>query len=466
MSRKKIIFWITVILLISSVFLVGCKRKLGGTQRITLTYYKLFDDEDSVRHTIQAYQERNPNVTIRYRKFTDPEAYEDLILNELAEGEGPDIFEVSNLSLPRFFKKIKPLASKSYTPQIFRDNYVSVVTEDFIKQDPADGQEKMYGIPLSVETPVLYYNKEIYEAKLPEKGKPGPLWDDVVDDALVLREESLEGGSKPQLLRGGFAFGRGDNIALAPEILLNLILQEGASFYNSNFTKANLASREAERAFDFYTSFSDPKKKQFSWDETVVSPESSLKEVEAFLTGKVVAITGYADLLPFFEVHSKNLRAKKLSTISEGDIGIVPLPQKSDVLEEKVVLARYRAQTVSRTSKNSRAAWDFIAFLTSKDQAKRYLEKTGKPAARRDLIETQKNDAKLSAFVSQIGFAKTIPMLSETKYREWLTEAIQKAVTGEGSSGSGLRQVQENINELLGDKPLFAEYIPKKASRR
>ncbi len=477
--RKKILA-VLGILLVSILFLNGCKKKDTGPTRIALTYYKLYDDEDVMRPIIEAYQRQHPNVTIRYRKFTDPEAYEDLILNELAEGEGPDIFEVSNLSLPRFFKKIKPLSSSSYTPQVFRDTYVAVAGEDFLHIDPSDNKEKIYGIPMTVDTPVLYYNKEIYEAKIPEKGKPGALWDDFIDDAFLLREENFEAAAGAagasagsgtgagtatgtgasglsRVSRGAIAFGRADNINGAVDALLNLMLQESVSFYDSGFEKATFASRGSEAAFDFYTSFADSKQKQFSWDEFMVDASSDLKEIEAFLSGKVVAILGYSDLLPNFSVYLRNVKAKGLKTISEGDIGFVPLPQNTERPENKVVLAKYRAQTVSRTSKNSFAAWDFIAFLTSRDQAKKYTESLKKPAARRDLIESQKKDADMSVFVSQTGYAKSIPMRNEQKYRELFIEAIQKSVTGEQSSGLALRKVQDGVDDLMGGEGLFSK---------
>lgn len=456
------------VLLVGSFFLIGCKKKGAGGGRITLTYYKLYDEEDVIRPVIEAYQKAHANVSIRYRKFTDPEAYEDLILNELAEGEGPDIFEISNASLPRFFKKIKPLASEKYTPQLFRDAYVSVVTDHLIRQDPTDGKEKIYGIPLSVDTPVLYYNKKVYESKFPERGKPAALWGDITQDAALLREEeTVEGESvKPVLLRGGFAFGRADNIQAAADIVLNLMLQEGVSFYDSDFKRATFASAEGERVVEFYTSFADPKRKQFSWDETMVSKSVPLKEIEAFLGGKVSAIIGYSDLLSSFEVHAKNLKAKGVDVISVKDIGISSFPQNTDDLDEKLVAAKYMAQTVSRTSKNSFAAWDFLAFLSSRDQVKRYLEKTKKPSARRDLLENQKQDPELSPFVSQIGYAQNIPFLHERKFRMWLSEAIQKVSDG-GNAAAALQQIQEVVNaSMSSDEGLFPEYIPKKTRRK
>lgn len=463
MKRKILLL---LVLLIGIVLLLGaCRKQTSGSGRVTLTYYKLFDEEDTVRSAIDVYQKQHSNVTIRYRKFTDPEAYEDLILNELAEGEGPDVFEITNASLPRFFKKIKPLASEVYTPKVFRDTYVSIASDDFIKTDPADGKEKIYGVPLTVDTPVLYFNKALYEAKIPERGKPPALWDDMVQDALLLREESTEeGAAAKSLIRGALAFGKGKMIGSSVNALLNLMLQEGVSFYDDALKRATFASREGEKALEFYLSFGDSRKKQYSWDDSMVNSNSTLKEVEAFLTGKIVAILGYSDLNEMLDIYIKNLKAKGFDVISKDDIGISPLPQLSENVEDKVVLGRYTAQTVSRTTKNAFAAWDFIAFLTSRDQAKRYLEKTEKPAARRDLIEIQKQDPVLSVFVSQVGFAKGIPFFNERKLQALLEDGIQNAALGQ-NPGAVLKQIQETVNSSVPPDGLFPKYVPRRAPR-
>lgn len=462
--KKKIL--LLSVLLMATVFSFGCRK--APQKQVTLTYYKLFDEEDVLRPAIEAYQKRYPNVKIRYRKFVDPEAYEDLILNELAEGEGPDIFEVSNRSLPRFLKKISPLLNEGYPPEQLGSDFVSVVAEDFVREDPNDGKKKIYGIPLSIDTPVLYYNRDFFEKKLPEKGKPSETWDGLLQDVVTLREEDVTEGIAPEvktstLKRGGIALGRADNIQLAPDIFLNLMLQRGVPFYNNDFTEVRLSSGEAIKAFEFFLSFSDPTKKQFSWNETMADSKAGFPEGEAFLSGKVAMIIGYSDFLANADVFLKNVRAKLLGGIAASDIGVVPFPQESGNLEEKVISPKYYVQTVSRTSKNAFAAWDFISFLTSRAEARKYLEKTKKPAARRDLIEDQKQDPALSVFVSQLGYAKTIPMAHEMRYEEFLREAIEKVRKGETNPQKALAEAETEMNALIPkERGLFPKYTGKR----
>ena len=76
----------------SGCFKKQAAKKAAANVPVQLVYYKLFDDEDVMNPLIAKFQATHPNISVRYRKFEDVEAYEDLLLNEMAEGEGPDIF--------------------------------------------------------------------------------------------------------------------------------------------------------------------------------------------------------------------------------------------------------------------------------------------------------------------------------------------------------------------------------------
>lgn len=450
-KKKKIFLFITLLIVLGIVFSLGACRKREGvsSSAITLTYYKLYDDEDVMKPLIAKFQASHPNISVRYRKFEDVEAYEDMLLDEMAEGEGPDIFEVRNASVPRYIKKITPLQSTTITAQYLEQNFVATVAKDFVQVDPKDNLEKIFGLPLSIDVPVIYYNKALFERLLPEKGKPSETWDELTDDISKLRDEN-EGNLK----RGGLSMGRSDNIAMSFEILMNLFLQKGVNFYSNDFKRAVFAGSEGTQALEFYLSFADPKFKQYGWSE-FLAPKAGLKEVEAFLGGKVAMMVGYSDLLSDLNLHRKNLKAKGLDIIDEDEIGIAPLPQESKNPEEQKVFAWYFGETVSRNSKHPKEAWQLIYFLSEQAQAKKYVEQTKKLSARRDLLEDQKKDRNLSAFVKQAGIAESFPIYNERKYREFFEEAVMLAVNGLNQPSAVLKDAQEYINELLPEDGVF-----------
>ena len=193
--------FIGVVLLsvICTTLLSGCFSREStpsqtNTQRAELVYYKLFDGEDTMRPLIQEYQSQNPNVSITYRKFEDPEEYENLIINELAEGEGPDIFSMPNHWYLRNTKKLSPLPLTTASPAEFEATFVSVANDDLVLRDPIDGRTKIFAIPLTVDTLALYYNKAAFEDKIPSRGRPASTWEELKEDVFKLtkKDQSFE----------------------------------------------------------------------------------------------------------------------------------------------------------------------------------------------------------------------------------------------------------------------------------
>ena len=85
--------------------------------------------------------------------------------------------------------------------------------------------------------------------------------------------------------------------------------------------------------------------------------------------------------------------------------------------------------------------------LTS-DPTREYLEKTHKPAARRDLVAEQKNDLTLSAFVYGNLIAKNWYQGDAEAADGILIDAIDSVVRGERTVQSALETAGSRINLL------------------
>lgn len=442
MFKKSLILFLAAILVL--LVLSGCLRKKAeDAGPVSLTFYGL-DDSDVFDSLISKYRESHPNVRITYKKFNDSAEFEHLLVNEIAEGEGPDIFYIHNTWLPRHIKKIIPLQEEVLTPENYSEYYVNVTAEDFIQPDPKDGIRKIYALPLYVDTLALYYNKKIFERELPERGKPASTWEDMKNDASKLRiEDELDGTLK----RGAIALGRSDNIRLATDILYNFFLQAGVDFYDSDFKQARFAAKGKE-VFDFFLSFASPQNKNFSWSSSLVAPEQNLGEVEAFLSGKVASILAYSDLYPRIETELRNVSTRNTGVIDAKDVGVAAVPQFATSEADYKVWANYYGLAVSRNAKHPEAAWNFIRYLTLTDSARHFHNKTGRPTARRDMIEEQKAKPVLDTFVSQIGYAKSYRIFSDTRFAEILKEAIMNAAAGMTAS-QALGNAETAINDIL-----------------
>lgn len=450
---------------LSMGILSGCFAREQGPQeqqtqdRIELVYYKLFDEEDVMRPLIQQYQSDNPNVTITYRKFEDPEEYENLIINELAEGEGPDIFSMPNHWFLRNTKKVNPLPEDMATPEQFEATFVSVASNDLVLRDPRDGRTRIFGIPLTVDTLALYYNRSQFEDQIPSRGRPATTWAQLQEDVFTLTKTD---NSFERFELAGIAMGRSDNISRWMDILFMLMLQYGAELYNGNISGAEFASQRvvtetgqsinpATEALNLYTSFALPANKNYSWNSFLASADSAEKELDTFARGKVAMIFGYSFLYEQIMDKISELQSQGVNTIDPANVRISVVPQVIDPAtstEKRNTLASYYAETVSRTSDHPREAWDFLLFLSRQENLQFYNEETHRPTSRRDMIEDQKLDPVYGVYAEQIGFAESLPIYDAAAYAAIFGNAVD-SVLATSSATDAIRAAEGAVNELL-----------------
>lgn len=468
---KKYLTGVVILTLIGTLSLTatGCRTKgtkKKSSKKIELTYYRLFDNEDIFQPMIQEFESKNKNIKIHYRKFTDPQEYEDLIINELAEGEGPDIFSLHNTWMLKHRKKLTPAPEKTMNLETFEKTFVQVAAQDMLLRDEG-GNVRVYGIPLSVDTLALYYNKDIYEDRIPSRGKPATTWEALKEDVYKLNKKD---NSFERFEVAGIAMGRADNIIRAVDILYLLMLQEKTKIYNENFTEATFARSQGGltegslrypgvEALTLFTSFGIPSNKNYSWNMYLSDPQSKEKEIETFARGKVAMVIGYSYLYEEIVNQMDALKKKGLKSIDKQDIGVVPIPQVFDPEnsdEGRETYASYFAESVTRTSEHPQEAWEFIRFLSSKENEAYLYEKTGRPTSRRDLIEEQIKDPIYGVFVSQLGYAKSIAMADPKKYKEILEKTIE-AVLNNQSASEALRIASSEIDKLIPKGGLFPQ---------
>jgi len=334
-----------------------------------------------------------------------------------------------------------------------------------VLRDPSDLQMKIYGLPLFVDTLALYFNKGDYDDAIPSQGKPASTWEGLKDDVFKLtkKDQSFE-----RFQVAGAALGRADNILRAIDILFMIMLQYKVNFYNDNISAAQFSKQSsvtatgtsinpAVEALRLYTSFALPSNKNYSWNEYLADPKSSEMEVETFAKGKVAMIFGYSYLYEEIKRDIIDLQSKGVQVIDPKVIQIAAVPQITDPsvsTDKRVAYANYYAETVSRTSANQDAAWDFLQFMTSKDNIAYYSQKTHRPTSRRDLIQDQIKDPIYGIFAQQIGFAESLPIYDYSSYKTIFNDAIN-GVLATSSADDMIKTAEGKISALLPPEGLI-----------
>lgn len=458
MKRKLIVALVALLCLTS---FSGCLRKKtfenrGASKSKIIQFYGLYDDPSIYEPAIKKFETANREYDVQYKKFTDPEKYLDLIINELAEGEGPDVFLMHNTWFPKHYKKLIPAPEAIANTEIFNEFFVDVTGDDLIIPDE-EGVDQIWGLPIYVDTLALYYNNDHFEEAIPSRGKPSLTWAGIESDIQLLTRED---NSINEFERSGIAMGRLDNVAQGYELLLAMLLQSDVNFYNSEYTE--VAFRNNQNAIDvleLFTSFASPTQKNYSWNEKLSDPNSSEKDLTAFALGEVSMIPGFS--FTYDDIVTEINRQKKLGkdTIAVSDIKVTEIPQIIDPrssTETRDTLASYFAPVVARTTEHSAAAWDFISTLVQEQNLREMNEMTHRPSARRSLINEQKTHPIYGPFAAQIGYAHSIAMPDAMKFEEIFTNIIERMVDGRLNSRAAINDLASDIQDLIpttGVKP-------------
>jgi len=431
-NKKLLIILVSGISVLVFLTVILILRNIGGSgtgERTVLEFWGVFDDRADFDKVINNFKNKNPNISVVYRQFSF-EDYEKEVINALAAGTGPDVLMIHNDWLPKYIDKITPLPENKPDPnqpfmtfRDFQDQFVDVAVQDLTANN------RIYGMPLYVDTLALYYNKDLFNnagITLPPKN-----WEEF--NNAVERLTALD--ASDNIIRAGAAIGTSGNINRSTDILATLMLQSGVKMTNIGNTEA-IFSRPVNGApvgevtLKYYTDFADPKVKTYTWNN------NQHYSVDAFVEGSVAMMFNYSH-----QAEVLNQKAARLS------YAIAPMPQISETDFKNY--ANYWAVTVSNKSSAPDKAWEFVSDLTSREGALNYLAQTMRPSARRDIINLQKNDLRLGVFAEQSLTAKSWYQIDNSAIESLFAETIDNVNFGRLSVRDALKNAESEVNVLM-----------------
>lgn len=453
--------------LFGAVFLSGCSDNAKPIPyKVDLEIWGLFDESSAYQEILTSFRDLNKEHinTITYRKMSE-ETYQEDIVRAFAEGKGPDIFLIRNSWLPKFESLIAPAPSYQFSEKEYRDAFADVVAHDFI----VDG--KAYGAPLSVDSLALYYNKDLFNAA--GIANPPSTWDEFLVDSKALSSVDTYGN----IVQSGAALGTAKNINRSPDILLALALQRGAKVDSKGSSDTfPIAGDSMNQALEFYSQFSKIGSEAYSWNSR------QHYSIDAFYEGNLAMMINYS-------WHMDTIRRKNAKL----NFAVAPLPQVSGsqpsnyanywsfvVAKNKVapVIPEGRPAPFPAGKYNDlrvHESWQFLHYFAfphpeksitlrnplsktsvpvslKDDPAKVYLDKTKKPAARRDLIEEQKRDPWFAPFASGNLLAKSWRIGEIERAEGVLAEAVESVDRGENTLRGALSSADTQIRAIVERK--------------
>jgi ABC-type glycerol-3-phosphate transport system substrate-binding protein len=370
-------------------------------------------------------------MRVEYRRVVPFEKYEDELMSALAEGRGPDVFVIHHTWLIRRFRALLPAPEEQWPFKEFREAFPDVVVQDLAPSG------RIYAAPLTVDTLALYYNRD----RLNTAGiaTPPRTWKEFAQAVQKLTKIDEYG----EIRLPGAAFGAARNINRAPDLLSVLIMQAMAAGEGGSTPRQLMSdertgtprfqdSSRAREALRFYTDFTNPKLLTYTWN---LKQDYSL---DSFAEEEAAMMINYS-------YHRATLRAKNPRL----RFGIAPLPQISEnPRRPRVDYAGYWAWAVSRSTPFPKEAWDFVKSITSAESARLYLERTGNPPARRDLIKRVINDANVGVFARQALTATSWVQRDNRIVDRIFNEVIDEVVRGRIAPEEGIAQIADRIKAI------------------
>lgn len=403
---------------------------------VELNFWGLWDDESVMAPILDEYKLLVPYVSINYQKFTFNE-YESMIVNSLAAGRGPDIWMIHNTWMPKHNDKITCSPQEIINGQDYLSAFVDVVSFDLMIKD------YVCGVALSVDTMALYYNKDLLNTA--HIAQPPENWSDFKD--AVEKMTKLDDWGN--ITQAGAAMGTSKNINRAVDILYLLMLQNGtqmvdleryvATFNDTLDVEGEGSYNPGLVALQFYTDFASPRKKVYTWNPTL--PNS----IEAFTDEKVAMMFNYS-----YQAEELDAKAPRLN------YDIAPMPQIKETNKE-INYANYWAYVVSSASENSEESWRFLSFLAGKQGSEKYTEMTGRPAARRDIIQDQMQVPHLKIFANQAITARSWYQVDEYTIEGIFDKLIDDVVLETEDPEEVLSDAEDKVTTLMSQHAVLLE---------
>ncbi|MBU1148993.1 extracellular solute-binding protein [Patescibacteria group bacterium] len=468
---------VVVIVLIGVLMWTGCKHpETIPSEKLTkktLTFWGVWDDSEDFEEVIRDFHAEYSNITIEYRKLK-AEEYEEALLRAWAAGEGPDIFMVHNSWVQEYQRFLAPMpesvdmARFSVTKNLFGKEEIKVALQsiDFpqaveiddyfvdVVADDAIIDNQVYGLPLSVDTLALYYNKDLLAAE--GVVFPPTVWQEFASNADSLVPRLTKTDESGRIIQAGAAMGTSSNIDRSIDILSLLMMQNGTVMINEASNKVSFADEInkivlGESALEYYTDFANPATEAYSWNDSMTDA------LELFIQGQLAFMFGYSYHLDSIEQRGARLNYDVAPMLHINPDGTDNNP--NGVGSKAINYANYWLLGGYKESDYIDEAWIFIQTAAmGKDRdnkyiASKYLNQTNKPAALLELVSLQQDDPLLGVFATQaISAASWYTGYDAVATEEYLGDMIDNVVSGKSTPLQAIRLAADQVQKTLSTK--------------
>lgn len=343
------------------------------------------EDKEAYARFIAEFEKKHPEIKVKFKPVKSTE-YNTILNNSLTAGTGVDIVQL------RPYTGTTSIADAGYLLPLDEVAGVKDISPSYL--DAAKGSDqKIYGVPLSINSAVIFYNKKLFA----DKGIETPAtWEEL----LQVSEELQKKGIIPIAQAGKAAY----LLSMTHSVI-------GPSAYGSNDYVEKLLKGEAK--FTDETFKESIKRMQelapyFPQDFVAIDD----KDAQAlFYTGKAAMYINGSYRLETFQKQSPDLPIDVLPGLAKEKGGETPMINWVD-----------GSYGIAKSTKHPEAAKTFLAFLASKEFGQMFSDELNRLSAipgvapKHPLVQkmTQLSEKSMAPYLMLVHFGEGTPTTKTT----------------------------------------------------
>lgn len=389
-------------------FSSGAGSALAADLRFTAGEYSGFT-RPFLERVARDYEALHPDIHIQI-EIIPWDSYLQKLTTDISSGDQPDIaivptMWVSDLAADGLLEPLEPLT----TPE-FKSKFIPAFLV------PASVNGKLLGLPAAASARAMVVNTDL----LQKAGVQAPkTWEDLLTAAKAV-----------STLPNTYGFGLPGKEVEVDTYFYYALWGFGGEILKNG--KSGLSSPEAIRAATFYMSL-------INENATEPSPTAHSREdvFKLFKEGRIGIVFTYPMLIPQLKAEAPNLR-----------YAVLPFPVET----QPITLGVTDVLTLSSSSKNQKAAWDFMQFLYGTkyraefDRAEGLLPVTVEGAA----DSYYRDNPDIAAFAAGLAYARFAPTIKGwSELSEITLRSLQTMYLGQKTPREAMTDAARQIDEVL-----------------
>jgi multiple sugar transport system substrate-binding protein len=393
----------------------------SGAKAVEIEYWQyVFDTRvKAMNQLIAKFQEANPDIKVKQTTFPYAD-YQTKVAAAILAGQGPDVVQLFYGWTDNFIsgKMIRPLRAEAFPAANIERDFFPIVSAMKRGND-------YYGLPTAVRSLALFYNKKAFkDAGLDPNNPPK-----TIDELVAAAEKTTKRDGSGNIISAGMTLDMGgQDHQWWREVLIR---QFGGVPYTDNDAKVAYNDEAGLKALTFYTDLQKKHK---------VGQAGFMDEGQAAFRAGLAAMT-----------IDGTFRLGSFNTIKSFEWGVTELPTNGQGVRSNYASYFANAITTKTEGEKLAAAEKFLAYVSSPEAMKIWMEVVGELPARRTAALTPENIAHpvYGPFLKGLEYAHTTLFKDEAAQRQVAIDMANRVLIGGEDPKTSLAKAAEAEQAIL-----------------